>query len=242
MLRHFRAGCEIAGAVLGGHTTGSVLVASTATDASLLAFVNGCRYGWPSSGSGIRTSLPRMARLSFEGLPHPLSWRREVGGNASNDGPANFDRRPRLVFELDRHEFEGRHVRLPPPGCEIVALDAAGMRKVAETDYRWMANTWRSPEAFERDGTGFCAIVGGEIACVCYSVFVSGKHHEVDILTVERFRNCGLARATASAFVERAIACDRQPGWNCYEDNAASCRLAESLGFKAVKRFHVFSR
>ena len=85
-------------------------------------------------------------------------------------------------------------------------------------------------------------MVGGEIACVCYSVFASAGHHEVDILTVDRFRNQGLALATAAVFVERALAGGLQAGWNCYEDNSASCRLAHSLGFKPVERFHVFAR
>jgi GNAT superfamily N-acetyltransferase len=242
-LRSLQTGSEVAGAVFAGQTTGRVVVGSQADEAPFLAYVNGFAVlGGPRPDEGF--ALACLAWLDENSsaflilYPGDGYWSELL---EKISGP-QLRRRARVAFKLDDGAFSSRGAMAPRADCEILALDAARMRQASEVAYPWMAKTWQSPQAFERHGLGVCAMVGGEIACVCYSVFVSGGHHEVDILTVDRFRNQGFGRATASAFVERALAGGRQPGWNCYEDNAASCRLAHSLGFEPVERFHVFAR
>jgi RimJ/RimL family protein N-acetyltransferase len=76
---------------------------------------------------------------------------------------------------------------------------------------------------------------------LCYSVFVSGLHREIDIFTDKPFRRQGLAKATASAYLQECLVQGLKPGWNCFKDNRPSRKLAEVLGFVPASEFSVYT-
>ncbi|MBT2326317.1 GNAT family N-acetyltransferase, partial [Variovorax paradoxus] len=79
------------------------------------------------------------------------------------------------------------------------------------------------------------------VLSVCYSVFVSGRRHAIDILTHRDFRRQGLAKAVGSAFVDECVRRGLEPGWDCFERNLSSSQLSQSLGFRPTKQFPVYS-
>lgn len=238
------AGEEVMGAVLAGHTTGRVFVPGGTRRRNAFVSVNGfCVIaGADPDGAFAKDCLGWLdGREDKFFILHPGSddWVRVLEGVTG----AGTSKLQRVRFAFDEKSFR----RLPAsqirvPGYELVAMDGRWMRAAAQTLYPWMAGTWRSVEAFEQHGLGVCAVVDGKVASLCYSVFVSGTRHEIDILTAPDARGLGLGKGVASAFIERCLAGGWEPVWNCYRSNTASSRLAESLGFKPVADFPVFAR
>ncbi|RYH23404.1 MAG: GNAT family N-acetyltransferase [Alcaligenaceae bacterium] len=155
---------------------------------------------------------------------------------------SSTQRSRRVAFQLDRKSFEAlRSEQQLPPGIRVAPMDAAMMRKVEATVYPWIGGTWKSPADFEKRGVGVCASTEDEVASLCYSVFVSHGSYAIDIVTVEKFKRLGLARAVASAFIVECVCRGFHPTWDCYESNFASMRLADALGFKPAREFFVYS-
>lgn len=117
-----------------------------------------------------------------------------------------------------------RHVLMAP-------MDAALMRNVEATVYPWIGGTWKSAIDFEGGSVGFFVLIDERVVSLCFSVFVSDGCHAIDMLTIEKFRGLGLAKAVASAFMDECVHRCLKPTWDCYEHNLPSRGLAQVLGF-----------
>ena len=88
---------------------------------------------------------------------------------------------------------------------------------------------------FTKDGVGFCVRRGKTIISSCYSVYVTGKVHEIGIDTFDpAHRNCGFAALAARAYIDYCNAHGLTPLWTADEINAPSNALARKLGFEKV--------
>ncbi|MFI5443714.1 GNAT family N-acetyltransferase [Polaromonas sp. UC242_47] len=127
-----------------------------------------------------------------------------------------------------------RHVLMAP-------MDAALMRNVEATVYPWIGGTWKSAIDFEGGSVGFFVLIDERVVSLCFSVFVSDGCHAIDMLTIEKFRGLGLAKAVASAFMDECVHRCLKPTWDCYEHNLPSRGLAQVLGFRPKNEFPVYS-
>ncbi len=93
---------------------------------------------------------------------------------------------------------------------------------------------WSTPEAFFNKGVGYCVIHENEMVSVCFSGFVAGNVHCIDIETLEAHQGKKLAQKVAQSFVEDCLNHNLTPYWDCMESNKPSVAVAEKLGFRNI--------
>jgi RimJ/RimL family protein N-acetyltransferase len=65
---------------------------------------------------------------------------------------------------------------------------------------------------------------------------LTDEYAEIGVGTLARYRQQGIAAATASLICREVQLMGRVPVWNCAEDNQPSRHLAEKLGFVSIGR------
>ncbi len=80
------------------------------------------------------------------------------------------------------------------------------------------------------------AIVDGRIVAIAQNYALSPRYGDVGVATLPDYRRQGLATAAASLVIQWVVENGRIPVWSCGEDNAASLRVAQKLGFQEVSR------
>ncbi len=95
----------------------------------------------------------------------------------------------------------------------------------------WVRSFWASDEDFVRKGFGYCAMTEDTIASWCLTVFASRDQRELAVGTAADQRGKGLATAVAAASVEHCLSNGFQPHWHCLDENTASWKVAEKIGF-----------
>ncbi len=237
-------GSEVSGMVLSGNSLGKVFVNAQNDFRAAFVYDNGfCVLAGSVPNPGFASECLQWLydyphQDFFILYPSHESWLPCLDLAKSS----STQRSRRVAFQLDRKSFEAlRSEQQLPPGIRVAPMDAAMMRKVEATVYPWIGGTWKSPADFEKRGVGVCASTEDEVVSLCYSVFVSHDSYAIDIMTVEKFKRLGLARAVASAFIVECVRRGFHPTWDSYESNFASMRLADALGFKPAREFFVYS-
>lgn len=130
-----------------------------------------------------------------------------------------------------------------PSGCQMRRIDQVllveDLRQVSHVR-GWVLSFWRSIQAFEETGFGFCLVQGEAIASWCLSVYASGNARELGVATAPEYRNQGSATLTAAACVEHCLERGWVPHWHCWEDNHASAAVADKVGFVKPRRYSVY--
>jgi len=107
-------------------------------------------------------------------------------------------------------------------------------------DLQITSKFWNSKEDFLKNGFGFFVFAKkNEPVSVCYTACVADGEAEIDIATLGRYQKKGLAKKAASSFVQHCINNNIIANWDCFEDNIASLRVAEQIGF-SQKRSYIF--
>ncbi|SEO33212.1 GNAT acetyltransferase [Amphibacillus marinus] len=97
---------------------------------------------------------------------------------------------------------------------------------------------WGSIKTFlEKGGLCYCIIHEEEIASICYSAFVHRETQVIGVVTEEKHRGMGYAFQGAHALINECLQINNVPYWDCTEENTASKRLAEKLGFEKVSKY-----
>lgn len=245
LLDGLHAGTEIMGAVLSGHTRGRIFVPQAGDLHTGLVYDNGfCVLAGDRPDAQFAAAcldwLQAPANQGFFILyPGHAGWEPVLD---QRQAPA-VQKLQRVAFSFDRSRFAAKRTEQPlPPGHRLVPMDAALLRRLADDGhYPFAAGMWASDARFGRDGVGFCVLHEGQVASLCYSVFVKGLRHDVDICTFDGHRRQGLARAVATAFIGECLGRGLEPGWDCFRGNRASYELAQALGFDPVHEFAVYS-
>jgi hypothetical protein len=86
------------------------------------------------------------------------------------------------------------------------------------------------------DGVVAAAIVSDKIVAIAQTYAQSERHADIGVFTLEDWRNRGLATATAAIVAQGIQETGRIPTWSTGEDNYASMKVAEKLGFMEVAR------
>lgn len=246
LLDGLHAGAEIMGAVLSGHTQGRIFVPQAGDVHAAFVYDNGfcVLAGDGPDAQWAATCLDWLqapAQQDFFILyPGHAGWEPVLDQRQA----PRVKKMQRVAFSFDHRRFAAQRTEPPlPPGHRLVPLDAALLRRLADGgQYPFAAGMWASDAQFERDGVGYCVLHEEQVASLCYSVFVKGLRHDADICTFEGHRRQGLARATATAFIDGCLRRGLEPGWDCFRDNRASYELAQALGFGPVHEFAVYAR
>lgn len=93
---------------------------------------------------------------------------------------------------------------------------------------------FRSPKDLLTNGIVACAVVSGRIVSIAHTSALSGLHADMGAATLRQYRGCGLATTAASIVARHVQNSGLTPVWSAGEDNAASLRIAEKLGFREV--------
>ena len=100
---------------------------------------------------------------------------------------------------------------------------------------------WGSVDEFLKGGIGYVLISGEEIASLCFSGFVVGNVHVIDIETKGSYRRKGFAELVARAFIQECMHRHLQIHWDCMAENAASVRLAKKIGLTRSHAYTLYS-
>lgn len=144
----------------------------------------------------------------------------------------------RTRYELDDEgSLASRSDSLADPTYRLTEMDAALYTKyqtAIDASYKLL---WRSPENFLSNGFGYCVTVEGEIASACNTYYRGAQYAEIDIMTLNPYRNQGLAQVACSAYIDRCRQDGLTPVWDCDAGNAPSNRLAAKIGFKPIASY-----
>jgi RimJ/RimL family protein N-acetyltransferase len=92
------------------------------------------------------------------------------------------------------------------------------------------------PAGLLREGIVAGAIDGGRLAGIAHTSSMTDLYADIGVATLEEYRNQGISAAAASLVCAAVQATGRTPVWSCGEDNWASLRVAEKVGFGPIGR------
>jgi len=91
-----------------------------------------------------------------------------------------------------------------------------------------------------KKGIGYCVLYSNYIVSTCFSGFVSGETHTIDVKTKKEFGRQGLAEAAVSKLLEEYLERNITPYWDCTKTNIPSAKLAEKIGFEKAFEYLVY--
>jgi RimJ/RimL family protein N-acetyltransferase len=122
-----------------------------------------------------------------------------------------------------------------PAGRTLVRVDEGWLARHdlanVEQIAGWVDSFWHSHADFVQHSFGYCLLEGDAVASWCLGVFVSGQEVELGLATVPGSRGQGYATAVAARCVAHCAEQGLTPHWHCWDDNVASWRVAEKVGF-----------
>lgn len=125
------------------------------------------------------------------------------------------------------------------------------VRQLTKDDRRLLENCPEELSTFGYENLGIAlkegiivgGIVEGELVSVAHTSARTNRHSDIGIHTLEAWRNQGIATAAASLTAQLVQACNQIPVWSNGEDNYASLRIAQKIGFAEVqRRIYLISR
>lgn len=131
-----------------------------------------------------------------------------------------------------------------PKGFVVVPVD----RKLLSTPLKHSADIvdelekhWHSVRVFLHDGFAYCVVHEDSIASICCTSFLANKAIGLCVETFDPYRRQGLAQAVVAECVKRAMQDKVVPYWDCRDNDNASVKTAESLGFKKQWEYTAYS-
>ncbi len=115
-------------------------------------------------------------------------------------------------------------------------LTAADGALLANAPEEVQGSGYKTPHEMVTAGIAAAAIVAGKIVAIAHVYADTHLHADIGVSTLEAWRGKGFATAAASLVAEQIQARGKVPAWSCGEDNAASLRVAQKLGFTEVAR------
>jgi hypothetical protein len=127
-------------------------------------------------------------------------------------------------------------VTQPLPNETVRLLTLADVERLAKAPTEVQGNGYKTHEAMLTDGIAAGAVVDGNIVAIAHTYAQTNLHADIGVSTVEQWREKGFATAAASLVAQEIQARGKVPVWSCGEDNTASLRVAQKLGFTEVGR------
>ncbi|MEO3944056.1 GNAT family N-acetyltransferase [Gorillibacterium sp. CAU 1737] len=231
-------------AVVGGQHPGEVYVDDSEKPTAALIWIPG-QQGFQLVGDEnsqsfrvelddyMRTAIePRLAKLSVGAV--------EIGGDKETWGKALPSIFPSRSVSSDlQHVLRFKH-RSPfefhEEGIAIHRIDRELWKSRRLENHSFLEKKihrfWETTDAFLDQGYGYYAESDNQLVSLCFSAFVAGNTHAIDIETLEGFRKRALGTAVASRYVEEAIQRGLAPYWDCTPSNTGSLRIAKAVGME----------
>jgi RimJ/RimL family protein N-acetyltransferase len=149
-------------------------------------------------------------------------------------------------IEIGRLEFSRRDdpggtrvgaLSRPPAGMKVKRIDAALLRRC-----QWrgeVTSAAGSVQEFFANGIGFCLMAGDRIASEAYGCFWGRDRSEIATITHPDFRGRGCATAVCAHLISACEALGFSLYWGCDDDNDASLRVADKLGFTDPRSYRL---
>ncbi|MGO8946574.1 MAG: GNAT family N-acetyltransferase [Ktedonobacterales bacterium] len=121
----------------------------------------------------------------------------------------------------------------------VVPCHSAAVRQLAPSDISLLETAPEEvrPAGFETmhalltEGIVAAALIEGRFVACAYTSARSRDYADLAVATLEPWRNRGFARSAAALVAQKVQEAGQIPVWSTGEDNAASLRVAETLGF-----------
>ncbi len=113
-----------------------------------------------------------------------------------------------------------------------LTLDDLALLEAAPDEVR--GGNWESTCAMIETGIVAGAVVTGRLVAIAFTAALTPKHADIGVSTLADWRGQGLATAAAALVAARVQAVGKTPVWSTGEDNWASLRVAQKLGFTPV--------
>ena len=95
---------------------------------------------------------------------------------------------------------------------------------------------WAGVGQLLEEGEVAGAIVEGRVVAIAFTAARTPKHADIGVATLEGWQNQGFATAAASIVARQVEEAGQTPVWSTGEDNWASLRVAQKLGFTEITR------
>ena len=99
---------------------------------------------------------------------------------------------------------------------------------------------WASPNDFFDKGIGYGVVYQNQLVSLCFSGFVAGNVHGLDMETIEEHQGNKLGQMAASSVVKECVNKGMIPYWDCEEANQASNTIARKIGLEKSFSYNVY--
>ncbi|WP_155592265.1 GNAT family N-acetyltransferase [Lysinibacillus cavernae] len=144
------------------------------------------------------------------------------------------------VYTLQQGNYKGQSEPIIDQGYKVIKISNTLLKnsdysiKNIEFLQSKIVEFWSSMDTFLNKGMGYCIIYQNEVVSTCFSGFVVGNVHCIDIETLEAHQGKKLAQKLAHSFVKDCLRNNIVPYWDCMEMNKSSVAVAENIGFERV--------
>jgi RimJ/RimL family protein N-acetyltransferase len=115
------------------------------------------------------------------------------------------------------------------PAVRQLTLRDAPLLETALEELRWTG--FESTQAMLSEGLVAAALVEGHVVAIAHTSARSRDYTDIGVGTMEPWRNRGFSSAAAALVAQKIQEAGQVPVWSTGEDNYASLRVAEKLGF-----------
>ncbi|RLL48486.1 GNAT family N-acetyltransferase [Oceanobacillus piezotolerans] len=173
----------------------------------------------------------------FEGVGNHEKWNNTIERVFEHRKLGSWNQR---VYILHKDGYKGNNEPEIDQGYKVIKIcntlyeNKDNSIKNIEFLQSKILDFWPSPESFFNNGMGYCIVYENEIVSVCFSGFVVGNVHCIDIETLKTHQGKKLAQRVAHSFVKDCLDNNMVPYWDCMEINKPSVAVAENIGFRNV--------
>lgn len=96
---------------------------------------------------------------------------------------------------------------------------------------------WGNLDTLKKKGNCFYAVINDEVMGMCYTGFVTDEMKAIGIETVGKYRRNKVGYNLALKCIDEIVEEGKTPYWECMDENTASKRLAEKLGFTKLGEY-----
>jgi len=125
-----------------------------------------------------------------------------------------------------------------PENYQVQMVDAKLATKILDSKVHWLLTPFKSADDFVKRGIGACIYHNGELACFASSGGVCKKGVELQLITMSKFRQKGMATLVCAKLIKECLQKNLIPLWDA--DNEISVHLAEKLGYELIDRYDTY--
>lgn len=210
-----------------------------------LFWLHQCDFGYVElSGEGAIRGLKNFF-LKEKSLPqyfHLYNAEAALIKEIEQDNGFGCKNRKRVQLRYLKDSVEDVHRKVLEEGYSIKTVDHQNIDKLEPFGLDIFKKFWNTIDEFlDQAMPVLIDDSDGSAACLCYASTVVDQVAEVDIITLPEHRGKGLAKVSAEEFVSVCLRRGILPNWDCFEENLASLKTAQSLGFTRLREYQFLS-